>query len=167
MSTDADELTYIKTDAGNREVKSRALKLPQRVRTMLILVDGTSTEAQLRDAAARMSVQEDFIEMLSAQGLIAAVSVRRSGTVLREAAAANEPLTLSEAERCTAARKFMNNSVVDAVGLRAFFFTLKVEKCYSRADLAALLPDYTKAITKGSGAEMAKLLTEEARRKLK
>ena len=56
MSTDADELTYIKTDAGNREVKSRVLKLPQRVRTMLILVDGTSTEAQLRDAAARMSL---------------------------------------------------------------------------------------------------------------
>ena len=63
----------------------------------------------------------------------------------------------------SAAQRFMNDTVVNALGMRAFFLTLKIEKCASRRELAALIEDYTKAITKGAGAEEAAVLSERVR----
>ena len=40
------------------------------------------------------------------------------------------------------------DAIVDALGMRAFVFTLRLERCATRADLAALLPDYSQALTK-------------------
>ena len=57
----------------------------------------------------------------------------------------------------------MNDAVVDALGFRAFFFTLKLEKCFSRADLAALLPDYDAPVKKGNDPEVARLMSQRAR----
>jgi hypothetical protein len=41
-------------------------------------------------------------------------------------------------------------------------FTLKLERCSSRAELAALLPDYAKAIAKGRGEAETRLLVDRA-----
>ena len=57
----------------------------------------------------------------------------------------------------------MNDSVVNALGMRAFFLTLKIEGCSNTGELANLLDDYSKAIEKGSGPEAAAVLTERAR----
>jgi hypothetical protein len=165
----AQHLAYVKTDAGNHELKSRTLKLPQRMRTMLIMIDGMTPVAQLHGAAARLGVEHDYLRLLQGHGLIAPVAdqrVRSSSTVRVDAAAANDSTALSEADRFTAAKRFMNDTVVDAIGLRAFFFTLKIEKCGTRADLAALLPDYTKAVNKGNGEDIGRVLSAEAQRKL-
>jgi len=48
-------------------------------------------------------------------------------------------------------------------GFRAFFFTLKLEKCFTRAELAALLPDYDAAVKKGKDPEVARLMSQRAR----
>ena len=69
----------------------------------------------------------------------------------------------TDAERFRIAQKLMNDSVVDALGIRAFFFTLKLEKAATVADLRALLPDFDKAITKGSGDATARILGVRAR----
>jgi hypothetical protein len=37
----------------------------------------------------------------------------------------------------------MNDTIVDTLGIRAFGSTLRLERCATRADLVALLPDYT------------------------
>jgi len=61
---------YRKTDLGMAEVKERRIKLTPRVRTMLILIDGTHNEEQLMEEAAGVGAPADFLEQLLAAGLI-------------------------------------------------------------------------------------------------
>ena len=155
---------FQKTGRGDAEVKQRGAKLPPKVRTMLIMIDGTRTYAQLQAIAQRLGVAEDYVGMLSSAGFIARIDAAGQGpSAAVKAAIASSAAPASEAERFMAARRFMNDTVVNAIGLRAFFFTLKIEKCSTRADLAALLEDYGKAITKGAGAEEAAVLLERAK----
>jgi hypothetical protein len=161
----SDPEIFVKTDAGTEEVKARSRKLPPRLRTMLIMVDGSLSVDQLRDAAATLGAPGDFLQALQEQGLI-----RR-----REAAAAAEltvdldlgqpaqAVTPTDGERFRTAQKFMNDSAVDSLGLRAILFTLKLEKAFTVADLRALLPDYVKVITKGSGDDAARVMGKRAR----
>jgi len=74
---------------------------------------------------------------------------------------------VSEGDRFRAAQKFMNDSAVDAMGLRAFFFTLKLERCFNRSDLLDLMPEFSKAIAKAAGEETARMLETRARELLR
>jgi hypothetical protein len=71
-----------------------------------------------------------------------------------------------EFQRFSAAKRFMNETVVNALGMRSFFFTPKLEKASTRADLAEMLEEYGKAIAKGTSAEEAAVLIERAREML-
>jgi len=66
----ADADVYRKTELGLAEVKERKHKLSPRVRTMLIIIDGTHNEAQLMEEAAAIGTPGDFLEQLLAAGLI-------------------------------------------------------------------------------------------------
>src|SRR4051794_35721082 len=102
---------------------------------MLIMVDGTISATQLQDAAATLGAPDDFLDSLLQHGLIrrraAAQAAEDSIDVLLDApdasAAPAWPEPPTEGERFRSAQKFMNDSAVDAMGLRAFFFTLKLE----------------------------------------
>ena len=149
---------YVKTVAGANEVKLRSRALPPRLRTMLIMVDGTRTAAQLHAAATMLGAPVDFLHMLLHRGLVAArpfapapVTLAVSGLSLPDV-----ELPSTEAERFLAAQKFMNDTTVDALGLRAFFFTLKLEKAGTCADLRLLLPEFIKGVTKGAGPDKAR-----------
>jgi len=158
-------VVYHKTRKGEDEIKARGAKLPQKVRTMLILIDGTRSAAQLGSVAKQLGVAEDFIGILEGQGLIAAAAAAQgsaSGAPAQAAPAAPQ----AEFQRFSRAQRFMNDTVVNALGMRSFFLTLKIEKCSSRAELASLLDDYGKAIAKGAGAEEAAVLVERAREML-
>lgn len=171
-----------KTAAGVDELKTRARKLPQRLRTVLILIDGVLNVGQIRHAASGLGLPPDFLEGLERDGLVQVREVRQP-TPSRPA-----PLTTvdipthdgppvvagdagSEAEaekwKFQKAQTFMSDGVVSALGFRAFFFTMKLEACYTRADLAALLPDFQKAIAKGNGDEIARILVGRAREMLR
>jgi hypothetical protein len=65
----ADDV-YRKTELGLAEVKDRKVKLSPRIRTMLILVDGVQTEAQLMEEASGVGAPGDFLEQLMALGLV-------------------------------------------------------------------------------------------------
>lgn len=188
-----DQDLYGKTAAGFEEVRGRALKLPQRLRTMLIMVDGTRTVAQLREAAQTLAAPADFLELLAGMGLVALEGAAPARAVAASPVAASpvagpapapgavsaplapQPLmtvdvpignVTANGDKFRAALKFMNDSAVDLLGLRAFFFTLKLEKCYTPQDLLALLPDFSKAIAKSNGPEMARALEDRARQLL-
>ena len=171
-----DSETYLKTASGLDEVRTRKLQLPQRLRTMLIMVDGTRTVTQLRHAQLTLGAPPDFMESLVALGLVASDRAPAQTAAIAPAAA---PLTLvdvelgvapfdgkpaDENEKFRAALKFMNDSAVDLLGLRAFFFTLKIEKCFTMADLKDLIPQFSSAITTRKGPEMASALEERVRR---
>jgi hypothetical protein len=160
---------YVKTALGLQEVSSRKMKLPNRLRLMLILVDGSRPMAKLREEGKRVGAPDDFVEQLTALDLvvpaggivavtsptvIAVPTVEASGTVT----AAESPG--GEYERFRAAKDFMNTTAVDAMGIKSFFFTLKLERSSTLADLAALLPDYNKGLAKSMGAEGAQVMVE-------
>lgn len=171
---------FVKTEAGADEVRARTRKLSLRLRSLLIMVDGTKSAQQLQQAAASLGVQGDFLQSLLEQGLIrrreAVQAAERSldlnlaapqppAAVAGAAVPAAEPV-LSDGERFLAVQKFMNDSAVDALGLMSFMFTLKLEKCFTLTDLRNLLPDYARAIARKSGETAAQVLVQRARQLL-
>ena len=61
------------------------------------------------------------------------------------------------------AKTFMNDTIVDALGIRAFGFTLKLERCSTAEDLINLLPAYTESLLKKVDREAARALVERTR----
>src|SRR5262249_36308492 len=121
----------------------------------LILTDGQKSAADLRAAAQRMLVKGDCLELLESQGFIEPAQARAAAPVG------------DEFTRFRAAKGFMNETVVNALGIRSFFFTMKLEKCATREDLRNILGDYSVAIAKGAGSAEAEVLTERAQELLK
>jgi hypothetical protein len=154
----ADTTRYAKTEKGAAELRSRGQNLRGRMRTMLILIDPSKTGDELRASASQIGVDADFIDTLIRDGYIAAVE----GTGSAPAATPSREVSKDELARFRAAKTFINETIVDALGVRAFFFTLKLERCSTRADLARLLPDYAKAIAKFRGEAETRLLVERA-----
>ena len=148
---------YAKTDKGMEEIRSRGKNLRGRLRTMLILIDPSKTDDELRASAAQIGVEPEFLETLLRDGYVAPVGGAESAPE-----ESTRVVTRDELARFRAAKAFINETIVDALGVRAFLFTLKLERCSTRQDLAALLPDYEKAIRKFRGEAETKLLVERA-----
>ncbi len=157
-----DSDIYIKTALGAEALKQRSADLPARLRTMLIMVDGLRTVAQLRAAAVNLGAPDDFLLTLQQQGWVG---------MLPAPAAAAAPvvevaLPQSHAERFLSAQRYMNDTAVDGLGFRAFFFSLKLEKCFNADDLRALLPEFIKHMTKARGEVFAQAASDRVRRLL-
>ena len=160
---------YTKTAAGSAEIVDRKLRLPPRLRTMLILIDGHQPEFLIREEAQKVGAPSDFLDQLIARGLI-----EKSGQVV---VAANSPDASSgfpatpviepprgdEFTRFRAAKDFMNITIVDALGIKSFFFTLKLERAGNVADLREMVDAYRQAIAKGEGEAQADVLTQRLR----
>lgn len=156
-----------KTEAGQAELRTRAAGLAQRLRTLLIMVDGARTVAQLQSAAAQVGAPADALDQLLQAGLVAVRSAAPARSSSASRAAANvappAPATAEASDRLRMARQYINDTIVDAVGVRAVFFTLKVERCYSADDLEALLPEFERLLSKARGASEAQLSVARAR----
>ncbi len=61
---------YRKTDAGRDEIRDRSRRLPSALRTVLLMVDGQRTVAQLHEVATGVRAPEDALDRLLADGLI-------------------------------------------------------------------------------------------------
>ena len=109
--------------------------------------------------ASRVGAPADFIEQLLSMGLI----VISSSPSLRLTAASNDNLSFSQSDEFTlfrTAKEFMNTTVVNALGMRSFFFVLKLEKAGARIDLRALIPDYAKAMGKSLDPQTVDVMVE-------
>ena len=157
---------YGKTDLGVREVTERKIKLPPRLRTMLILVDGHQPALILEEEAKTIGAPPDFFDQLLGMQLIEKIGSVNSQVVLAPDNIARPPAA-DEYTRFRVAKDFMNVTIVDALGIRAFFFTLKLERAGNLADLRELIGAYGEAITKGSGADQARVFTERLRAMLR
>jgi hypothetical protein len=148
----------VKTDAGNRELSQRAHKLSPRVRSLLIVIHGTDTVAELGRSFQAFGDVSASLNELAGLGLIA----------VRESAGANAPTQLSAANApdlmppAPQAKQFLNETAVAALGLRAFLFTLKLEHCYTVDELRAILPEYRRVVTKAKGEEFAAAMVARA-----
>jgi len=133
-----------KTPQGQRELVERRQKLHARSRSLLIAVHGEHTVAELKRQFAALGDVSGILDELGALGLItvAAQPAQAAG-----ADAEMPPLQL--------ARAFINETAVATLGLRAFLFTLKLERCYTKAELTELLPEYRRVLAKAKGEEFA------------
>lgn len=176
---DAEQI-YVKTPLGAEEVQNRKLQLAPRLRTMLIMIDGQKTLQFLRESAAKFGCPENFIESLEAEGLIARVGgtpaatpavsakapVAAATAISTPVAAADAPsapaqIPQDEYARFRAAKDFMNNAVVNSLGIKAFFFTLKLERAGTIDDLRALVKPFQEALTKATSAGEADATTKQ------
>ena len=152
---------YGKTALGLQEVGNRKMKLVPRLRTMLILIDGHQPAFILQEEAGKLGAPDDFLAQLLGMRLIEKIGSAISQESKAADKQSNQPVAaVDEFTRFRAAKDLMNITVVDALGIRAFFFTLKLERAGNLADLRELVGPYRDAITKGSGAEEARVFTE-------
>jgi len=148
----------VKTDAGNRELSERAHKLSPRVRSLLIVIHGTDTVSELTRSFQAFGDVDASLNELAGLGLIA---VRDSAAVnvSIQAPAANAPDLMPPPQQ---AKQLLNQSAVAVLGLRAFLFTLKLEHCYTAAELRGILPEYRRVISKAKGDAFADAMVTRA-----
>lgn len=161
---------YRKTEAGRDEIRDRARKLPPQLRTVLLMVDGQRTLAEVRQVAAGVKAPEDALERLLAEGLIEPVSNGFDAAGLAQAArgggpgasvpavAEEEPppaRTADEANEYVRLYEAMSEAVRAHLGLRGYFMQLKIERCTDAAGLREVLPELRQALAKARGEEFA------------
>jgi len=143
----------VKTVAGSRELSQRQHKLSPRARSLLIVIHGTETVAELSRTLHALGDIDSVLNQLHELGLI---DLRGS--------AANGPVYAGE-DALTAvqqAKQLINESAVAVLGLRAFLFTLKLEHCYTVDELTAILPEYRRVVGKAKGDEFATAMVARA-----
>ncbi len=69
----ADAIRFAKTAKGVEAIRERRYDLRGKLRTMLILIDGTRSTEQLRTQAAVLGAPSDFLETLVHDGYVAPV----------------------------------------------------------------------------------------------
>ena len=145
---------YDKTDKGREEISQGRKNLRGKLRTVLFLVDGGKDVGAIQQQMAMIGAPADAISQLADQGYI----VPLGAAAPPPAAVSNDPV-----KRFRVAKAFMNETIVDARGIRAFGFTLKLERCSTQQDLAALLPDFSEALQKSLDRDAARAMVERAR----
>ena len=149
----------VKTAAGRRELSERRHALHARQRTLLIAIHGEHTLQELRRQFQGLGDVDAIIGDLYGAGLVEPQSVAAAIApgAATETMAPEETITPVQL-----ARQFMNETAVAALGLRAFLFTLKIEKCYSKQELEALFPEYRRVMGKARNAPYAQAMVQRA-----
>ena len=157
-----------KTEAGRDEILSRALKLPNVLRSILLMVDGQRSVGQLRGVIAGLKGPDDALDQLEALGLIAApksLAAAAAATipdaVRTQVPAPEASVAAAGASGYSALYTLMSETVREHLGLRGYFLQLKVERCTDVGELIALLPDFSTALGKAKDVGFA---TEMERR---
>jgi hypothetical protein len=159
-----------KTEAGRDEIQSRALKLPNVLRSILLMVDGQRSVGQLRGVIGGLKGPDDALAQLEALGLIAvpqSLAAAAAATIRESARPAPAPVAPAavappvNASGYSALYTLMSDTVREHLGLRGYFLQLKVERCSDVGELMALVPDFSAALGKARDVGFA---TEMERR---
>jgi hypothetical protein len=149
---------YAKTELGLRELKERTLNLPLTLRSLLILIDGSRTVAQVLAKARALKLDERAMKALERGGLIAkrfsapSVSSHPGHPGIQEAAPQRSQ---DEVERFLQAQQMMSDAINAHLGLRGYGMMMRLQKTANVRDLHDLLPEFAKALVKRLGIEPA------------
>ena len=138
---------YRKTPLGVAEVESRALKIPQRLRSLLIMIDGKRSAASL----AAMAHAEACIAELHAQGLI------EPAVTPAEPPSAPQPAARPAAS-FEASRRLVVRELNDALGPAAETLSIRMERARSVDELRALLPHALQVVASMRGRAFSQAL---------
>lgn len=136
----------VKTDAGRHEIDQRTGKLSWQTRALLVAINGDKTVAELGGLFKTPEALHAAVQELLTLGLIG----WERGPV-----ASPEPLAGAGITPLQQARQLLNDTAMGAAGMLAsiskFRFTLKLERCYTPAELRAIFPEYRALVAKAKG----------------
>ena len=152
-----DSRRFGRTPKGQSEIAQGHKSLKGKLRTVLFLVDAGKTADDIQRQLLLIGAPADSIAQLVAGGYVAEVGA--AGAPPAEAAASND----DRVANFRVAKAFMNETIVDALGIRAFGFTLRLERCATTEDLVAILPSYAEALLKKLDRDATRALVERTR----
>lgn len=155
-----------KTNEGRDEIEHRTRKLPPMLRSILLIVDGERSARHLRELSASLHGPADALEQLEQMGLIASSAAVAASLAAQAQAQAPAPARAAAAETASSAQSapaqryqalysLMSEAVRDHLGLRGYFLQLKIERCGSSDELAAVLPELSAALAKARKDDVA------------
>lgn len=151
---------FARTEKGHGEIVQGRRNLRGKTRTLLFLIDPSKSAEQIEQQAAQIGVAYEELAQLITDGYVVELGAAVPTSANDAIAGVGE---IDEVGRFRIAKAFMNDTIVDALGIRAFVFTLRLERCATRADLKALFNDYAQALTKKRGESDAATLVERTR----
>lgn len=149
-----------KTQAGRDEIDRRTRRLAPVLRSLLLVVDGQRSVAELRAMAASLHGPGDALEQLQALGL---VGVGPQPAAAPSVAAAASASTGEAGNRYSVLYALMSDAVREQLGLRGYFLQLKIERCVTLAELVQVLPELRAAVGKARDAALADELDRRLR----
>lgn len=163
---------FTKTEAGRQEIEARTRRLPTALRSILLMVDGQRTDAELHSLIEGLKAPPDALEQLAEMGLIAD-SWNVAGGVPATAAARPAATGTAQAGETPvqhdAAQEYrwlydrMSGAVGRYLGLKGYFLQLKIERCTDVQSLQAVLPELEAALRKARGAAFTTQWSEQTR----
>lgn len=120
---------YVKTAKGQEEISARTYRLAQKLRLMLILVDGRLSVAAHREKAGSLGDVIAYLEELERDGFIEAVAPAAASVPASAATAPAAALALPEL------KKNLNRVIHDYLGPDGDMFTEKIERCRTREEV--------------------------------
>lgn len=157
MSSASPMPRFERTPKGQLEISQGTKSLPAKLRTVLFLIDPGKDPAEIERQVALMGAPANALAQLAEGGYIVPVKAFNAPI------ATGDQSIEDQLAQFRVAKAFMNDTIVDALGIRAFMFTLKLERCATAADLATLLPDYAQALLKKVDREAVRAMVERAR----
>ena len=152
---------YAKTEAGVLELKERKLNLPIALRSLLIMVDGNRTVADVLDRAQALRVDASALATLERAGLIAK---RFSAPSAAEAAAQPETRSQDEVERFITAQRKLSDLMNEHLGFRGYLLMMRLQRAENLRDLHDFLPEFAQALVKRIGIDAAAPIVAELER---
>ena len=152
-----DQRRFGRTFKGQQEISQGHKTLKGKLRTVLFLIDATKTGDDIQRQVLLIGAPLDSVSQLMNGGYVAEIGP--PGSPLPEGVASIEDAVAN----FRVAKAFMNETIVDALGIRAFGFTLKLERCATAEDLVTLLPTYTESLLKKLDREAVRALVERTR----
>lgn len=144
---------FRKTAKGVDEIATRANRLVPRLRTALILVDGTRSEAELGKLIAQQA--DETLQELIRQGYIEATEVVERPSKTPKAAAPETAPGQLEGSSFVKFRSEAVRAFNDLTGPAGESLAIKMEKAASREQLGPLLQTAYQIIANARGAQAA------------
>lgn len=152
-----------KTAAGHEEIGVKRHKLAPRARSLLIMLHGAESVAQLANSMAALGDVRAILGELAGQGLVA---IRAGAANAAQVSAPVEPAVVHVLPPAQEVKQLLNETAVASLGilggLTAFRFTLKLEHCYTAEELREIFPEFRRVVAKAKNAEFADAVLKRA-----
>jgi hypothetical protein len=177
-------IIYDKTEKGRTEIATREYHLPSRMRSLLVLIDGKTNDAELIKTIAGLGLNLQSLQELLDQEFIQSISVEQTeppkllDDTLGPPNALEESPTISEMAndddwdsslehllvedddevrftRVDMMKRFLSDTAKEMLGVRGFFLQRKIQKAVCLQDLHELRRPYVTAILHAKGKDIA------------